>query len=218
MMLLRDRETNTLWHHATGEALHGDLIGKSLGDSDVMHQMTADHTLQRFPKARIALSRNSTFLKKLMGFIGKKFYAPDKGGMPIIPPIRRFMDPRDKRLNEMEIGLGVWVDNDARFYQRTTILANNYAIIDKLDERRIVVYIDPLTRTPTAIYSNAMSFWWKGDELHFNNGMYVKNGVMVAANGQTSRLEYTNQIFTRWYGFAYTLPECTVYGQSNPTN
>jgi hypothetical protein len=210
--LMRDRETQSLWHHATGEALHGELKGKTLGDSDMMHQMTASQTIERFPKAQIALSRNSSFLKKLVGMLGSRIYAPDKGGIPL-PPMRRFMDPQDKRLSQMEVGLGVWSGDEAHFYERQVIQSNNRAVVDTINGRRIMVYIDPVTHTPTAFYTNALSFWWTGNTLHFNDGAELRNGLLYDANGKTSNLEYPRQVFTRWYGFAYTFPDCEIYGQ-----
>lgn len=213
--LLRDRETHTLWHHATGEALHGDLKGKTLGDSDMMHQMTASQTVERFPDAQVALSRNNSMLKKFLGLLDRKLYAPGKSGLPILPPMRRFMDPLDTRLHEMEVGLGVWIDEEARFYPRSVIQSNDRAIIDTLGGRKIVVYIDPQTHTPTAFFSSALSYWWNKNELCFNNSTKVRNGILEHISGTTSKLEYTRQVFTRWYGFAYTFPDCGIYGQQD---
>ena len=212
--LIRDRETHSLWHHATGEALHGKLKGKTLGESDMMHQMTASQALKRFPNAFIALSRNSSFLKKLIGTLSNRIYAPEKGGLPL-PSMRRFMDPQDKRLPQMEIGLGIWAGDEARFYQRSAIQSQNRAFLDTIDGRRIIVYIDPQTHTPTASYSNAMSFWWKDDKLCFNNETELYHGVLHHANGTTTNVEYPRQVFTRWYGFAYTFPNCDIYGETN---
>jgi len=181
-----------------------------LGDSDMMHQITAQQAIQRFPNARIALSRNSTFLKKFLGMISTRIYAPDKGGLPI-PPIRRFLDPQDKRLPQMELGLGLWEGEHAKFYQRSVLKANNRALIDKLNTQRVLIYIDPQTHTPTAIYSNALSFWWSGDVLHLNNGAKIDNGIYYNASGEKVKLQYPRQVFTRWYGFAYTFNNCDIY-------
>ena len=142
--------------------------------------------------------------------LSTRVYAPDKGGMPL-PPIRKFLDPQDKRLSQMELGLGIWEGDSANFYQRSTLLANNRAIIDTIDNHRILVYIDPQTHTPTAIYSNALSFWWTGDILHLNSGAKIENGNYYNKNGEKIKIEYPRQVFTRWYGFAYTFKDCHIY-------
>ena len=129
--------------------------------------------------------------------------------------LRRFLDPQDKRLPQMELGVGVWSGDKACFYQRSVLMNNNRAVMDTIGKRRILVYIDPQTSTPTAVYSDALSFWWAKDTLHLNNGSRIENGILRNREGEQVKLEYPRQVFTRWYGFAYTFNNCDIYQPEN---
>jgi hypothetical protein len=45
----------------------------------------------------------------------------------------------------------------------------------------------------------------------FDTGERLQNGTLVNPQGQPVNPERPQQIFTRWYGFAYTFPNCEIY-------
>jgi hypothetical protein len=97
------------------------------------------------------------------------------------PGFRKTMSSVDTRLQEMASGLGVVTDEVARFYPVEAIKEAGGKIQDQLDGRRITVYIDPEDQVPHAIYDN------ETDE------------------------QRPMQLFSRWYGFYLTYPECDIY-------
>ena len=49
------------------------------------------------------------------------------------------MGEQDTRLPELQLGLGVWISEKARFYSMETLKAHNNAIIDTLDQEKLVI-------------------------------------------------------------------------------
>lgn len=91
------------------------------------------------------------------------------------------MSAVDTRLPEMASGLGVITDIVQRFYPVETIKQAGGKIKDLLDGRIITVFIDPDDHVPHAIYD---------DKTEDKRPM---------------------QLFTRWYGFYLTYPDCKIY-------
>ena len=84
-------------------------------------------------------------------------------------------------------------------------------MIDELDGRNIAVYFDPTAHVLAATYTEATEGHWEEDDLVFNNGTTIRNGVVVDGDGIRSTTEHPLQLFTRWYGFALTFPETEVF-------
>jgi hypothetical protein len=85
--------------------------------------------------------------------------------------------------------------------------------MDKLDGRSVLIYIDPGTNTPAAVFVSAASAEIKDQEVRLNNGTIVRSGVLVDRNGKKRTAELPQQIFTRCYGLALTFPGSEVFGQ-----
>jgi hypothetical protein len=97
------------------------------------------------------------------------------------PGFRKTMSSVDKRLPEMTSGLGVITDHVQRFYPVEAIKEAGGKLQDQLDGQIITVYIDPDDQVPHAIYDSGK------DE------------------------ERPMQLFSRWYGFYLTYPDCDIY-------
>jgi hypothetical protein len=91
-------------------------------------------------------------------------------------------DPRRPR---MEIGLGVWIGDTARYYPMSRIRERREPFVDRLAGRSMLIYIDSDSNTPAAVFVNA-----RGERLD----------------------ERPTQMFTRWYGFAVTFPGTEIFG------
>ena len=68
--------------------------------------------------------------------------ATPEGHMPA--PFRLSMGEQDKRLPELQLGLGIWINGKARFYSMETLKNQDNALIDTLDQESLVIFVDPV--------------------------------------------------------------------------
>jgi hypothetical protein len=83
--------------------------------------------------------------------------------------------------------------------------------IDRLDGRTVVVYLDPQTSTPAALFVDSTRARLDGSVVRLDNGLTVRNGILKNARGERMTTERPLQLFTRWYGFALTFPGTDVF-------
>jgi hypothetical protein len=119
----------------------------------------------------------------------------------------------DTRRPRMDMGLGVWTTTTRRYYQMDLIRQRGEAFIDQIDGRGLLVYVDPDTFTPAAIFVNSSSARLQDKEVRLDNGQVVRSGVLFGSRGERRTTEGPQQVFTRWYGFALTFPGTEVFGQ-----
>lgn len=112
LVLLIDDETETYWDHITGEAVHGPLRGKRLEFWNISITTVAA-ALSADPEVSLSRSIQPTWRGRLFGFFNRH-KIDSSGFMP--PHFFRTMGAPDKRLPRMSQGLGVVVDEEARFY------------------------------------------------------------------------------------------------------
>lgn len=210
MALIKDRESGSYWSHYTGECLHGRYRGRQLEVLSTLQHMNAARAAHLYPNAQLALAKQGLFAK-LFSFLMLLTTMTEKGAIP--PTFYRTMGPADDRRARMDIGLGIWNGRTARYYPLDTI-RQHQPLIDPLDERRVLVYIDPITNVPNALWIDAQVAHWLGDELHLDNGSFVRDGRLYTRSGESRLLERPYQQFTRWYGFSYTFPDCDIFRAS----
>ena len=87
------------------------------------------------------------------------------------------------------------------------------AFVDQIDGRKVLVYVDPETFAPTALFVNSASARLQDNEVRLDNGQIVRSGVLLDARGRRQTAERPQQVFTRWYGYALTFPGTEVFGQ-----
>ena len=119
----------------------------------------------------------------------------------------------DTRRPRMDMGLGIWTSSTRRYYPMELIRKRGEAFIDDVDGRKLLVYIDPDTYTPSALFVDAISAWLDGKEVRLDNGRVVRSGVLFRQGGKRLALDQPQQVFTRWYGFSLTFPGTEVFGQ-----
>ena len=112
----------------------------------------------------------------------------------------------------MDIGLGIWTDTTTRYYPMDRVREQGDALVDVVDGRHVLVYIEPETATLAALFVDGTEVTWQRDEVHLDTGDVVRRGERYTAAG-TRSTDRPQQIFTRWYGFALTFPGCEVFGQ-----
>ncbi len=209
--LMMDLESGSLWHHITGEALHGPLAGKRLtGASNLLH-MTVEAALNAYPDLPVAISD-----RPIKGRPSRMWAWAER--VPVLRDrFRSTMLAEDTRRPTMDVGLGVWNDAIQLYYPMEHVLARDEYVIDELDGRRLLVYFDPVGRALSAFFTEATSATWEGDELHLDTGEVVRGGALVGADGNRRHMERPLQMFTRWYGYALMFPEAQIYEPEGST-
>jgi hypothetical protein len=207
LVLLGDRESVSFWDHITGECVHGPLKGYQLEVRPLLHT-NVRQAMAVHPDAQIAISRQS-LKQRVMVRIAEQGRKSKRGFLP--PHFKRTMGKEDTRRRRMETGLGVWTDATHRFYPLETLRAHGSALIDELDGRRLLIYIDPISGTPAALYTEATRCNWQDGTLHLDTGEIIRGGILFNTKGATQEIIHPMQLFTRWYGFVFTFPGCEVY-------
>ena len=207
LFLLGDRESGSYWDHITGHCVHGPLKGCQLAVFPLWH-MNAGQALANYPDARLAVSKQ-TVKQRVMAYFANRSGRSKRGLLP--PGFAQTMGHEDARRPRMELGLGVWTDATRRFYPLESLRVQRNALIDELDGRQLLVYIDPVSHVPAALYTEASRFTWAGRALYLDTGEIVRDGALCDHHGVQCAVERPMHLFTRWYGFAYTFPGCDVY-------
>ena len=87
------------------------------------------------------------------------------------------------------------------------------ALIDGINGKSTLIYIDPETSNPAAMVVNAKTAKLDGSEIRLDNGSVVCSGVLVDRGGKSLDADRPQQMFTRWYGFALTFPNAEIFSQ-----
>jgi hypothetical protein len=215
LFVMQDTESKTLWSHITGEALYGPLVGRSLGPIRNLLQTRVDRALEEDPKTRIAIS-------------DRPYFVPGKPATPggptgprnnLAPEAQlqdffiRTLGQEDHRRPRMDVGLGIWTAKTSRYYPMSQIREHGSAFMDQIEGRQVLIYIDPDTNSPAAMFVNSAHAATNDKEVHLDNGAILRKGVLLDRNGRRQVADLPQQMFTRWYGFALTFPGCEVSGQ-----
>jgi hypothetical protein len=212
MSLMGDHQTGSYWDHITGECLHGPLKGRQLTLAPLRH-MRADQALAQFPDARIARSRlllpfgMIDGVMKLLQRLGKGRFLP--------PGFAGSMGEEDPRRPRLDMGLGVWSGRVSRYYPLDLLKARAGVLIDRFDDRMILVYLDPVSGTPTPLFADVQQAEWDGDELRMDSGATIRNGKLYDAYHAELPVAQPLHLFSRWYGFSLTFPKCEIYGDAD---
>ncbi len=210
LFLLRDEESGTFWDHMTGEAVYGPMVGSALEVSNLM-QTTVAQVLGQDSEALVALSDQAlrtneqmatgSLLSRMRAGLSRMFSAT--------------VDEEDNRRPTMDLGMGIWDGDEARYYPYDLITTNGNAVLDELAGRPLVVYLDPSAYALAAAYVDTDGITWEEKVLRFSDGSYIEGGVFHDASGERAQIERPLQVFTRWYGFALTFPETEIWGDAN---
>lgn len=214
LFIMWDEESGTYWNHLSGEALYGPLAGTKLPVHNVLHS-TVEQTLALDPDALIAISDH----ERASGRRGRGRRGGGGGGGGLMSRARRGLsqfflgtiDEEDERRETMDVGLGIWMGENSRYYSQEDVMAQDRALLDTFEGRTVLVYYDPSSFTLGAHFVDADRVWWEDDTLHLSTGHYIRDGVMHEDDGRRLRAERPLQVFTRWYGFALTFPDGEIY-------
>lgn len=144
--ILRDFQTSTYWHHLTGQALHGTMVGNTLSTSP-LQVTTAAAAVQDVPGIRLHRTRRWTVLAPALSVGARVFQATG-----LLPPVfTKTLPKEDSRLPRMALGVGVWVGGEARFYEMASVKAG--PIHDTLGGESITIDVGRVDRVPFAVDS-----------------------------------------------------------------
>lgn len=205
IFVMRDTETKTLWNHITGEGMYGELAGRQLPVSNLL-QMNLKQALDLDPNMALAMSS-----RPYSGAPRKT--DPGKADAGLLPRFVGTLGTEDARRPRMDMGLGVWSGDIRRYYPMETIRQRGDAFVDVIDKLKVLIYIDPETFTPAALFVDSDAARLQGKDIRLDGGISLRSGVLVGRDGKSRPVERPQQIFTRWYGFALTFPDCEVFGQ-----
>lgn len=210
MTLLSDMETGSYWNHLTGECLYGEKKGTILPPLGVMMPMTAKTALEAYPDARLIFSQLNV-REQMDAEEEYRFTLADPREAALSDRLLRTLDAReDMRMPRLDMGLGVWTNDTARYYPYTRLNVHNNVLIDVIDGRRLIVYVDPVNANPGAFYTDAYRATWRGSDLNLGTGDVFRAGMLHLEDGRIQP-ERPKQLFVRWYAFAYTFPGCDIY-------
>ena len=217
VFVMQDIESKTLWNHITGEALYGPHVGHTLGPMGNMLQMNVEQALVMTPDIRVALSDRAYLVGDQQVGTGRRMSALS-GSLDeerrLMPMFVETLGAEDTRLPRMTIGLGIVTEDTVRFYPKD-LIEERGTVIDHVDGRTVLIFVDSATFTPAALFVDASSATLDDDdrEIHLDTGSVVRMGVLYDANGNRVDVERPQQLFSRWYGFALTFPAPEVFGQ-----
>lgn len=208
LFVMQDEESKTLWNHITGEALYGPHVGRTLGPVGNLRQMNVEEALELDPEMNVAISDRPYTGRS--GVPGQGTLSDDAQLMPMFVET---LGEEDTRRPRMDMGLGIWTEETRRYYPMEEIRAHDGALIDRLDGRGVLVFIDPRSATPTALFVDAAAAIVDGNEIRLDTGAVVRSGILYGVDGTRLKGDLPQQIFTRWYGYALTFPGAEVFGQ-----
>lgn len=220
LMVMQDHVTGTIWNHLTGEALYGPGVGTTLGPPGNVLHATVKQLLASAPDARIAISDRVYFAggrkhgtAEGITLLGRRHGRPDDR-TALSDIFIATLGTEDRRRPRMDLGLGIWWDGGSRYYPRDVLRQQGGALIDHVNGRTLLVYIDPNTSTPVAMFVQATRARVDGGVVRLDQGS-VRDGVLLDSRGRRSPAERPQQVFTRWYGFALTFPGASLYAPSS---
>lgn len=208
LFVMQDAESKTLWNHISGEALYGPHVGRTLGPVGNLMQMTVQEALEFDPEMEVAISDRP--------YTGRSSI-PGQGTLSddarLMPMFIETLGEEDSRRPRMDMGLGIWTAQTRRYYPLEAIRARDGALIDRINGRDVLIYIETRSGTPTAVFVDADSATAEENEIHLDSGAVVRSGVLYDAEGNRQDGDRPQQIFTRWYGYVLTFPGAEVFGQ-----
>ncbi len=215
MSLMGDHQTGSYWDHVTGECLYGPLKGRRLELAPLRH-MQVDQALAQYPDARIARSRLPLPFGLAVGLM--KILVRLSRGRFLPPRFVGSMGAEDPRRPRLEMGLGVWTDRISRYYPLDVLKERGGVLLDVLDNRKLLIYLDPISGTPTPLFADVQDARWEGNDLCLDDGAIIRDGRLSDPAGDELPTERPLHLFARWYGFSLTFPKCEIYGDRKEGN
>ena len=207
LFILEDKETKTLWSHMTGEGLYGKHAGLKMPLSNLL-QMNVVQALAMDPTIEIAISDRPYTTG---GSVNSSRWSPVNADAKLMDQFVVTLGTEDTRLDRMEMGLGIWSDDFRRYYPVSVIRERGKFLTDEIAGQKLLIFLDPLTSTPTALYWHADEIRIEGRDIFLDDGYTIKNGQIYDRNQQAVAVARPQQMFSRWYGFSLSFPDPEIF-------
>jgi hypothetical protein len=207
LILLGDQESGSYWDHMTGSCVTGPLKGYKLKEFPLL-QMNVSQALSSYSDIQVAISE-LPWTARIIAFFMEWSRKSQRGFLP--PVFKKTMGKEDVRRRLMDTGLGIWTNATHRFYPVECLQKHGGALIDEIDGRKVLIFINPSSNIPDAFYTCATRCAWRDNLLTLDTGEIVRDGTLCDRDGIPQGSDRPRQLFLRWYGFSYTFPGCEVY-------
>jgi hypothetical protein len=184
--------------------VYGPLKGYKRPVYNLLHT-NAKAALDAYPDLQIAISDRPM---RLRGNFWERAFERITGLSDLF---QSTIAEEDDRRPTMDVGLGIWNDNRARYYPMEYVIRSGKIIVDSFGDRTVLVYVEPVSGALAAIYADTASARWADERLRLDGGAVFAKGRLYDADGQQQSVERPMQLFTRWYGFALTFPGTEIY-------
>jgi hypothetical protein len=209
LFLMFDQESGTRWNHMTGEGVHGPLKGRALPIENVYHT-TVGQVLAETPDALLAWSEHPAALRGSGDGGGTLTRLLSRiTGVPEMFPST--MGDEDPRRDRMEMGLGLWSGEQARYYPMPVVAAWDNIVFDDFAGENVLIYYDPSAYALLAERTEASGARWDGRILRLSNGDRIEDGILYGPDGERKERDRPLQVYTRWYGFSLTFPDPEIF-------
>ena len=212
LFVMQDTESRTLWNHITGDAMYGPHVGESLGPVGNMLQMSAEQALAIDPNIELAVSTRPYNKGNRPEADAGGRYRPSNKSAELSSMFIETLGDEDARLPRMTMGLGVVSERLVRFYPMD-LIEENGAFVDDFDGDMVLIFADPTTFTPAALFVDASGAVLGEREVRLDTGGVVRMGVLYDQDGRRLDVERPQQLFSRWYGFSLTFPGAEFMSQ-----
>ncbi len=224
-IILRDRETGTLWAPFDGHGLEGPLTGRELSRLPVFLTTWQDWST-RHPKTDVIYQPES----ERSGHGSREH--PGKWG--IVGQMGETLSTWDTRLAEnafvfgIQQGSGIQQDRVSRAYPLRTVRERGGAVNDTLDGQPVVVlargafemvaYDRRLAGVPLTFEPTTASEATAGGPGHFRDvetgSVWTIEGLAAAGPHQGKRLEPADGYMVEWHVWSEYHPESEIFGHS----
>lgn len=191
----------------TGEGLYGEHAGDRMAAANLL-QMNVEQALAMDSTVEIAISDRPF---NTGGQSMSSRWAPNNPDATLMPGFVETLGEEDTRLDRMEMGLGVWNENTRRYYSVKVLRENGNYIIDELDGQKMLVFLDPLTSTPSAVFWDTRNVTIEGRNISLDDGYSIRYGQIYDGQGELVSIQQPQQMFTRWYGFSLSFPNPEIF-------
>lgn len=189
----------------TGEGLSGEHAGYQMPVSNLLH-MSVAQALAMDSAMKIAISERPFNSRRGRRMRASRFSA-DRPGAQLRPMFVQTLGEEDTRVERMDMGLGVWNDNTQKYYSVKVLREKGNYLLDEMAGQKLLVFLDPLTSTPTALYWDTETVSIEGRKINLSDGYSIQTGQIFDSEGELVKVEKPQQMFTRWYGFSLSFPD-----------
>ncbi|MEL6338605.1 MAG: DUF3179 domain-containing (seleno)protein [Myxococcota bacterium] len=151
-MIMCDAQTGSFWDHMTGKCLGGVHEGKQLRLRHSHDIQPAGQAVDRDPTLLVAVPKLSWFERFMTRFQNGHTWRSKPEGK-FYPGFRASFVFEDSRRPEKELGLGVWLEDAARFYP-LEVLKRQTSFSDTLGEANVELSYDRDFGVPRADRTN----------------------------------------------------------------